>query len=105
MMGLMNDTKWDELRIAMHELGEWSPRFCIKNFGCDEPWSWDGEWYYHFALAPYQEIEWVDLGVRCEQQRTLVRDRLRIVHVPGVETLDGFRVFGWVRPGIPVNYI
>jgi hypothetical protein len=101
----MNDTKWEELRLAMSAIAEQHPQFRIKDLGRAEPWPWDGEWFYHFRLRPYREIEWVDLRVRSETQRALIRERLHQIHVPGIETETGFRVFGWIAPGNAVDYI
>ena len=102
---VMNDTKWEELRLAMSELAEQHPQFRIQDLGRREPWPWDGEWCDHFRLRPYREIEWVDLRVRSETQRVLVRERLQQIHVPGIETETGFRVFGWIAPGVAVHFI
>ena len=49
MQPLMNDTKWNELRLAMYDLDAQSPRRRTKNL---ESWyicRWDGEWFYHFG--------------------------------------------------------
>ncbi len=104
MNGVMNDTKWDELRLAMYSLGDQSPRFRIKDIG-HEPSSWDGEWFYHFREVPYREIQWVELHVDCDEQRDRVRNQLRHIHVPGMETDEGFRVFGWIDSGVTISYI
>jgi hypothetical protein len=105
MVGVMNDTKWDELRLAMYALGPLGPRFRIKDRGREEPWPWDGEWFYHFRGRGYDAIKHVDLAVGSPAQRDAVRERLRAIHLPGVETDDGFRVYGWVARGAFVDYL
>ena len=105
MVGVMNNTKWEELRVAMYALGPLSPQFRIKDRDREEPWPWDGEWFYHFHLPDYDAIEQVELRVQSVQQRDAVRERLRAIHLPGVETDDGFRIYGWVKPGEPVDYL
>ena len=105
MIGVMNNSKWEELRVAMYELGPLHPQFRIKNLDREEPWRWDGEWFYHFRLGEYDSIEYVELRVRSAEQRELVRQRLRAIHLPGVETGDGFRIYGWIKRGEFVDYL
>ncbi len=105
LSGLMNDTKWEELRVAMYELGRQHPLFQMKVLNRDEPYFWDGDWFYHFRLLDYKEIEWVDLRVKSNEQREVVRERLAKIHVPGIATQEGFRIFGWVEPSVHVQYI
>lgn len=105
VIGVMNDTKWEELRLAMHALDSLRPRFQIKDRDAESPAAWDGEWFYHFREQSYDSIQWVDIETLTPEQRAAVRECLRAIHVPGVETKIGFRVFGWVSPGAPVDYI
>lgn len=104
-VGVMNDTKWDELRHAMYALGTNSPRFRIKDVAAESSSDWDGEWYYHFRLLPYSKIEWVELRVTSSAQRVIIRQRLREIRVPGEETSEGFRILGWIQSGTAVGYI
>ena len=101
----MNNSKWEELRVAMLGLGPLRPQFSIKDRDREEPHSWDGEWLYHFRDREYDAIEHVDLSVNSPQQRDAVRDRLRAIHLPGVETDGGFRIYGWVKRGEFVDYL
>ncbi|WP_436291312.1 DUF6678 family protein [Variovorax sp. LjRoot178] len=32
MTPVMNNTKWEKLRLGMRELGEFSPKFRVRNF-------------------------------------------------------------------------
>jgi hypothetical protein len=105
MIGVMNNTKWEGLRAAMYELGSLHPQFRIKDREREEPWLWDGEWFYHFRRDAYETIEYVDLKVTSQEQRVAVRDRLRAIHLPGVETEEGFRIYGWIKPGEFVDYL
>lgn len=105
MIGVMNNTKWEELRLAMYELGRLHPQFRIKDRDRDEPWAWDGDWCYHFRLRAYEAIEYVDLRVGSQEQRDAVGDRLRAIHLPGTETDEGFRICGWIKPGDFVEYL
>lgn len=104
--GVMNDTKWSELRNAMLGIASQErPRFQIKDFSSPDPWPVDGEWYYHFCAAPYSLIEWVDLHLVSEHQRDEIRARLIAIHLPGYETDIGFRVLGYCQSGIAVGFI
>jgi hypothetical protein len=105
MIGVMNNTKWEELRVAMYELGPLHPQFRIKDCDREEPWPWDGEWFYHFRQRDYDAIEHVELRVCSAGQREAVRERLRAIHLPGVETDDGFCIYGWIRSGQSVDYL
>ena len=105
LVGVMNDTKWEELRCAMLEMDRLHPQFQIKDVASATPDAWDGEWYYHFRLRPYSTIEWCDIRVSSEDQRQAVRDKLRAIHLPGQTTDDGFRIYGWVQSGVHVKYL
>jgi hypothetical protein len=105
MIGLMNDTKWDELRRGMYELGELTPKWRTRDVlkGFVSPW--DLEWFYHFRNGGYDTIEWVDIATTTDEQRIAVRRVLRSIHVPGEEADYGFRVFGYAPPGQYVEYL
>jgi hypothetical protein len=104
-VGLMNDTKWDEVRLAMYDLGEMSPKWRTRDVENGYVSTWDGEWFYHFREAGYRTIEWVEIATGTDEQREAVRNLLRRIHVPGVETEYGFRVYGHVAPGQQVDYL
>jgi hypothetical protein len=104
MNPVMNDTKWDELRLAMYGLGDLSPRWRTRDVsGSIAPW--DGEWYYHFRAGGYASIEWVEIRVTSPAQEAAVLSILRAVHVPGERVEQGFRVYGYAAPGMALNYI
>ncbi|WP_309394581.1 DUF6678 family protein [Chelatococcus sambhunathii] len=100
---LMNDTKWDELRLSMHRI-ENRPQFRCKdaNGFYSEP---DREWFYHFRGIEYKSLIYVDILVSDPSQRVIVRTELKVIHVPGEETAEGFRVYGYSRPGQTLDYI
>ena len=74
----MNDTKWDELRLAMYGLGDLRPR-----------WS----------------IEWVEIQVLSADQDVAVPALLREIHLPGHRIETGFRIYGYARDGNAVDFI
>lgn len=104
MNPLMNDTKWDELRLAMYRL-DTSPKWRTKMLGSGFVSTWDGEWFYHFKAGRYSDIEWVEIRVTSEVQKQEVLAELRRIHVPGHETEDGFRVYGHASSAQSSEYI
>ena len=101
----MNNTKWRELQMAMYELKENHPKWrskCIDNEFISE---WDGEWYYHFSEGGYKDLEWVEIKIENQEQKTLVHSKLKDIRVPGHEIENGFRVYGYIKKGQSVDYI
>ncbi len=101
----MNNTKWEELRLAMYSLGDLHPKWRTKDVETGFIPEWDGEWYYHFRNGDYESIEWVEIKVASPEQDQAVLRALKSIHVPGERTEHGYRVFGYVEPGTAVNYI
>lgn len=101
---LMNNTKWDELRLAMYGLGEMSPQWRTRDIsGYVSPW--DAEWFYQFRAGGYASIEWVEIQITTTDQDAAVLNILRTIHLPGEQTEQGFRIYGHVPSGTPVSYI
>ena len=65
----------------------------------------DYEWLYHFSVGGYDDIVHVDIYVNDSFQRELVHSALKRVHVPGEETSEGFRVFGYLQDGQFADFI
>lgn len=65
----------------------------------------DREWFYHFREGGYETILHLDIQVDTPAQRELVRSALKKVHVPGEETPNGFRVFGYLQGGQAADFI
>ncbi|MEM5345638.1 DUF6678 family protein [Paraburkholderia azotifigens] len=104
MIPVMNDTKWSELRMGMHGLGELSPRFRVRSLRSGGISAWDREWFYHF-FGRREEDEWVEVEVTTTAQHDAVLRLLQSVHVPGITTENGFRIFGYVARGAQVDYL
>jgi len=100
----MNDTKWDELRLAMYGLSQPKPKWRTKDLETGFISPWDGEWFYHFRIGGYATIEWVEIRCQTPAQRTAVERELVRVHVPVESTDDGFRVYGFIIPGTPIDF-
>jgi hypothetical protein len=104
MQALMNNTKWDELRISMYDLGPLAPRWRTLDMENDHLSDWDGDWFYHFRNGGYKSIRWVELAIESDEQRHAVLAELSKVHLPGDVTLAGFRVLGYAEIGVEIDY-
>jgi hypothetical protein len=93
----MNKTRWNELRLEMHALKPSPAWSMLSTKGYRSPP--DQGWFYHFREGGYESILHLDIRVDTPAQRELVRSALRKVHVPGEETPEGFRVFGYLQDG------
>ncbi|WP_020466962.1 DUF6678 family protein [Singulisphaera acidiphila] len=100
----MNNTKWDELRLAMYGLGNLSPSWSTKDLsGYICPY--DKDWFYHFRNGGYDSIEWVHIRLDSPEQDRAVEMALRRVHVPGHRVEGGFRVYGYTQAAATIDYI
>lgn len=105
MVPVMNDTKWAELRAAMHALGDARPRWRTRIVGSGVESGWDREWFHHVGEGGYADIEWVEIGVANADQASIVLAALRAIHLPGVRTDAGFKVFGYLPVGQACDYL
>ena len=105
MHPLMNDTKWEELRLAMYGLQELTPQWRTLDVENAYLSAWDGEWFYHFRNGVYQSIHWVEIAVITAEQEKAVLAELVRIHLPGERTEFGYRIFGYATPGRVVDYI
>jgi hypothetical protein len=99
----MNNTKWEELRLAMLSLGDLRPRWRTKDVSGYVS-SWDGEWYYHFRDG-FKSIEWVEIYIQSAEQDIAVLELLRRIHVPGHKIEQGYRIYGYLPDNVPVDCI
>lgn len=60
--GLMNNTKWNEIRLAMYSYPK-TVRWRVKNINNGYLSNWDAEWFYHFAEGGFDTIEWLEINV------------------------------------------
>lgn len=97
-----NDTKWDELRLAMYGLDD-SPQFRCQTLAGHYS-SADSEWFYHFREGGYDDIRFVDILISSQGQRTVVLSALRRIGLAGDETDQGFRVYGYTEPGQTISH-
>ncbi|AMC37166.1 hypothetical protein VN23_18825 [Janthinobacterium sp. B9-8] len=99
----MNNTKWDELRLAMYEL-EPTPAWRTKCLENEYVTPWDCEWYYHFREGGYEITEWVEIRIESNDQKDCVLTELIRIHVPVEKITEGFRVYGYIWLGQPLEY-
>ena len=86
LVGLANDTKWDEFIYAIRARERWKPRYRYKRI--DGPASsWDAEWFYHLPF-PLISVEWLDVTFVEEAQEHRLPPRVHITdHSPWLEDL------------------
>ena len=99
----MNDTKWEELRVAMYEL-EQSPKWRTCDVETGLVSDWDGEWFSHFRADGYKTIRWVELLIESDQQHKEVLSELARIHVPGFEKGGNFFVVGYAESSQMIDY-
>lgn len=101
---VMNDTKWEEIRLAMNDYPnnrQWRTKDLEKGYICP----WDGEWFYHFRNSGYKYIQWLEIKTETEEIRTDILEILKSIHVPGEIFDDVIRVYGYVEIGKSVDYL
>lgn len=103
-IGIMNNTKWDELRSAMYELDP-SPKWRTCDLENGYVCRWDGEWFYHFNEGGYEKIDWCEIRIDSDEQEKEVLAILRRIHVPGERSENGFRIFGYSPPDRAAEYL
>ena len=100
---LMSNTKWNELRLAMYATDP-VPRW--STLSTNGYYSYpDTEWYYHFQEGGYEDIVYVDIFVKDLEHRERIRTAIKRIHLPGEETSDGFRIYGYSQQGQTVTYL
>jgi hypothetical protein len=101
--GVMNNTKWEELRLAMYAIGPGTRYRCMMMNGNYS--RTDSEWFYHFRDGGYDDIRYVDIFANDQLHREQIRGALKKIHLPGEETHDGFRVYGYALPDQALDYL
>lgn len=93
MTPLMNDTKWNEIRLAMYQYPKrivWRTKSLTSGYICQ----WDGEWYYHFSEGGYDWVEWLEIRLDDDDIKSYVISKLKEIHVPGEIDGNVVRVYG-----------
>ena len=103
-IALMNDTKWDEIRLAMYNIDP-PPKWRTLDGENQHLSEWDAEWFYHFRDGAYSTIEWLEIQCADDDQHRSVKEALARIHVPGTLTDAGFKVFGYGESGAFYDYI
>jgi Family of unknown function (DUF6678) len=102
---LMNNTKWEELRLGMYSLGDLSPYWRTRNTKSGYVSQWDREWFYHFRDGGYETIEWVEMRIDNDAQRVAVATVLKAHHIP-VESIEtGYKIYGYAADTATIAYI
>ena len=105
MYPAMNNTKWEELRLAMLNARGHSPRWRTRDVETGYLSPWGGDWLHHFRQGGYSNIEWVEIAAQDAEQLATIQAALARIHVPGERTEFGFRVYGYAPAGKGVDYL
>ena len=100
---LMNNTKWEEIRLAMLKYPSatvWRTKDICNGYLSN----WDGEWFYHFKLGGYDNIEWLEIKVDDDKSKNEVVNILREIHVPGEVLINSIKIYGYKKDGF-ADYI
>jgi len=102
LIGLANNTKWNELQTAMSGLGNKAPfwRSLATNGYLYPPSGWDADWVYHFRMGEYKTIEWCELTPRNTPDSISLVEIEKIVKQCGFEfetATDRIKVIGYIR--------
>lgn len=100
---LMNNTKWEEIRLAMYNYPV-KTLWRVKNIDNGYLSNWDGEWFCHFKLGGYNTIEWLEIKVDNVAIKNEVINILRKIHVPGEIFENSIKVYGYKKDGF-IDYI
>lgn len=99
----MNNTKWNEIRLAMIAM-ESPPLWKITYLNGYQSVV-DGEWFYHFKEGGYLDIQHLDILTSSVEQHATVGTILQAIHLPGIETPNGYRILGYADSVRKVEYL
>ncbi|WP_319003335.1 DUF6678 family protein [Dickeya zeae] len=99
----MNNTKWNEIRCAM--LNTASPPLWKTTTLNGYESAPDSEWFYHFSEGGYSDIQYLDILTSSPEQHAVIGEILRAIHLPGIETPTGYRIFGYTDSAFFVSYL
>lgn len=99
----MNNTKWNEIRLAMIAME--SPPLWKITYLNDYQSVVDGEWFYHFKEGGYLDIQHLDILTSSVEQHATVGTILQAIHLPGIETSNGYRILGYADSVRKVEYL
>lgn len=97
--GLMNNTKWKEIRDAMYDcpyVTKWRIKNLENGYICD----WDYDWFYHFRIGGYNTIEWLEIIPENDENSQEIIKILKQIHVPGEVLKDSIKVYGYKPEGV-----
>lgn len=100
---LMNNTKWEEVRLAMYNL-PLPPKWRTKDIETGYISTWDREWFYHFKNGGYETIEWVEIQPDSSEQKENILTALAKIHLPLEVGETSLKVYGFILPGIFIDY-
>lgn len=100
---LMNNTKWDEIRLAMHSLPV-HPEWRTKDLENGYISEWDSDWFYHFKLGGYKTIEWLEIRYMNHEQKENIVMELSKINAPLETKEETLKIYGFVLPGFFIEH-
>ncbi len=108
LIGLANNTKWNELISNMRkfEINGWKPKFRFNCIDTKYISPWDGEWYHHLPY-PFISVRWFEISFLEKSLNCSHLGKEHIDHSAKIEVIlkrigfefqkgqEAFRVFGY----------
>jgi hypothetical protein len=102
---VMNNTKWEELRLGMYGLKEFTPSWRTRDIVTGHICEWDREWFYHFSEGGYETIEWVEIKTEDALQKQVVLKVLKLNHIPAEVSEFGYKIYGYADDTASIQYV
>ncbi|MGP2417215.1 hypothetical protein ACTUSQ_24095, partial [Pantoea ananatis] len=63
------------------------------------------EWFYHFSEGGYLDSQYLDILTNSVAQHAMVGTILRAIHLPGIESKNGYRILGYADASSYMDYL
>lgn len=96
LVGLANNTKWNELIDSVRSRKDWKPSYRSKSVEGYVS-GWDVEWCYHLPF-PFVGVEWFDIGLQATSNELDTSWIVNLVEGIGFEfevRVDMLRIWGY----------
>ena len=103
LSGLMNNTKWNEIRIKMYEYNR-NTKWRTIDLNTGHISEWDSEWFYHFSVGGFKTIEYLEIHIENDEMKNEIVEILKKIHVPGEINNTSIFIYGYKENG-EINYI
>jgi len=89
----MNNTKWNEIRLAMNDI-PYTVKWRTKDLENGYISQWDADWFYHFMIGEYKTIEWLEIQFTSET-KDLIVNKLKEINVPAELLENSVKIYGY----------